>query len=352
MSKRSSGFIQLEWECPQCNGRNPGPEGSCLSCGAPQPDNVEFIAPAERKFVRDQKAIAHAKAGADIYCAFCDTRNPATAEACSQCGADLTVGAKRKSGGEVRQREAVKTVQCQNCEADNPATNKNCTGCGAPLAGANLKSVPPMPKGVGTSQSASKLDKKPKRPWIIGVILFFVICCVGGLFFFVLSPSESIVGTVNDVRWETSVSVQEEREVRHNDERGSAPSDAYDVSCHTESKEVCTEKTIDRGNGYAEVVQDCHTQSDEYCSYSVMEWQTIETLTLDGGDYDPRYAQPSLSSSQRMGNENVNYTVFFNTEKGMLDYTPENLSEYQQFQLGSNWTLSLNRLGGIVSVER
>lgn len=351
MNKQSSGFIQLEWECPQCGGRNPGPEGSCLSCGAPQPDNVEFIAPAERKFVQDEKSLAHAKAGADIYCAFCDTRNPATAEICSQCGAALAEGKKRKAGSEVRQREAVKTVQCQNCEAENPATNQNCLGCGAPLAGASLKSAPPTPKGMSIPNSPSKKDATPKRPWIIGVALLLIICCVGSLIF-LFSPSESVTGTVSDVRWETSVSVQAEQEVRHNDERGNPPSDAYDVSCHTESKDVCTEKTIDRGNGYAEVVQDCRTESAEYCSYSMMEWQTVDTLTLDGNDYDPRYAQPSLSSGQRLGNENVNYSVVFNTEKGMLDYSPNDLNEYSQYQLGSDWTLILNRLGGIISIER
>ncbi len=351
MVKKSSGFIQLEWECPQCNSRNPGPAGSCVSCGAPQPENVEFVAPAERKFVQDEKALKHAKAGADIICGFCDTRNPATAETCSQCGADLGEGEQRKAGGEVRQREAVKSIQCPNCEAENPETNQNCLGCGAPLAGASLKSAPVPLKGMNIPGSASVKDKA-KRPWIIGVILFLIVCCIGGLIFFVLSPSESVAATVRDVRWDTSVRVQEEREVRHNDERGNPPSDAYDVSCHTESEEVCTERTVDQGNGYAEVVQDCHTESDEYCSYSVMEWQTVETLTLDGGDYDPRYAQPSLSSDQRLGDENVDYTVFFDTEKGMLDYSPGDLDEYRQYQLGSNWTLNLNRLGGIVSVER
>jgi len=349
MVKKTSGFIQLEWECPQCGSRNPGPAGSCENCGAPQPDHVEFVAPSERKFVQDEKAVQHAKAGADIYCAFCDTRNPATAETCSQCGADLGEGEKRKAGGEVRQREAAKTIQCHNCEAENPSTDTHCQQCGAPLVGASLKSAPVPPKGV---QSPAKQDKKSKRPWIIGAILFLILCCVGGLIFFVLSPSESVTGTVSDLRWETSVQVEAEREVRHNDERGSAPSDAYDVDCRTESEEVCTEKTIDQGNGYAEVVQDCHTETEQYCSYTALEWQTIETLTLDGNDYSPRYAEPSLSSDERIGNQNVNFSVIFSSEKGLLDYTPDNLSEYQQYQLGSDWTLSLNRLGSIVSVER
>ncbi|MBT3338743.1 MAG: hypothetical protein HN855_05170 [Anaerolineae bacterium] len=349
MSKRSSGFIQLEWECPQCDARNPGPEGSCLSCGAPQPDDVEFVAPAERKFIKDEKMLKHAKAGADIYCAFCETRNAATAETCSQCGAELAEGEKRKAGAEVRQRAAAKMVNCPNCEAENPSSNSTCQECGAPLERQKVASAQFAPKGKAAAPSQK--DAPKKRHWIIGVILLLIACCIGGLFFF-FSPSEDITGTVSDVRWETSISVQEEQEVRHNNERGSAPSGAYDVSCHTESEETCTERTVDQGNGFAEVVQDCTTSSEEYCSYSMLEWQTLETLTLDGSDYNPRYAEPSLATGQRLGGESADYSVNFSTEKGLLEYSPSDLTEYQQFQLGSDWTLSLNRLGNIVSVGR
>jgi hypothetical protein len=80
MQKRSRKFVQLEWECSACHARNPGPEQSCLSCGAPQPDDVEFVLPAEAKVVRDKEMLKRARAGADIYCAFCETRNPATAK--------------------------------------------------------------------------------------------------------------------------------------------------------------------------------------------------------------------------------------------------------------------------------
>ena len=89
-------------------------------------------------------------------------------------------------------------------------------------------------------------------------------------------------GTVTGVHWETYVPVQEIQPVNHSNERGNPPSDAYDVSCHNEDKEVCEEKTIDRGNGYSEKVQDCHTETEQYCSYKTDEWTTIQTYTLDG----------------------------------------------------------------------
>jgi hypothetical protein len=161
-----------------------------------------------------------------------------------------------------------------------------------------------------------------------------------------------VAGTVSDVHWQTSIAVQEQQEVRHDNETGSVPSDAYDVSCHTESEQVCTTELVDQGNGFAEEVESCDTQNEEYCSYTALEWQTIETFTMDGNDYNPSYASPSLSNEQRLGNEDIDYSVNFSTEKGNIDYAPDDLDEYRQFQLGSSWNLNLNRLGTVVSVER
>ena len=350
MAKRSSKFIQLEWECPGCDARNPGPEQSCLSCGAPQPDNVEFVAPADRKFVTDEKSLKRAKAGADIYCAFCETRNLATATDCIQCGADLAEGKRRKAGGEVRQRATEKMVLCPNCDAKNVSSNNTCGECGAPLAREKVASAQLGAERISSAKTKNTPAPK-KRKWIVGAILAFIALCVAGLLF-LLAPSKSVDGTVSQVYWQTSLPLQEEREAQYSNERCSPPSDAYDVSCHTETEEICTEEEVDQGNGFAEVVETCETRSEEYCSYSVLEWQTVETLTLAGNDYDPRYASPSLSADQRLGSESVEYNVTFSAEGEMLDYSPDNLNEYRQFQIGSQWVLKMNRLGGIVSVER
>jgi hypothetical protein len=164
-------------------------------------------------------------------------------------------------------------------------------------------------------------------------------------------PAATVHATVADVQWQTSVPVQEQQEVRHNDEQGSAPSDAYDVSCHTETKQICEQKSIDKGNGYSEVVEECHDQDTQFCSYTVTEWQTVQTYTLDGHDLSPAYADPNLTSDQRTGSASETYSVYFDTDKGPKTYSPGSLSEFQQFEIGSAWTLKLNRVGGILSVE-
>lgn len=159
-------------------------------------------------------------------------------------------------------------------------------------------------------------------------------------------------GTVTDVQWQTSVPVQEIQPVNYSNERGSAPADAYNVSCHTENQEVCEEKTVDQGNGYAEVVKECHTESTQYCDYTMDEWKTIQTYTLDGNDNFPVYENPNLTSDQRTGSPAETLTVIFSTPNGQETYSPGSVNEFQQFQIGSTWTLKMNAMGGVVSVER
>jgi len=183
----------------------------------------------------------------------------------------------------------------------------------------------------------------------IGAVL--VMCCIAVLMLFVF-PSRSVTGTVSGVSWQTSVPVQEVQPVNYSNERGNPPSDAYNVSCRTDSQEVCEDKTIDKGNGYAEVVTECHTVKDQYCSYTVDEWTTIQTYDLNGTDLNPEYSSPNISSDQRLGNSSTQLQVYFSTSDGELTYSPNSVTEFQQYQPGSQWTLKLNAVGSVLSVER
>ncbi len=351
--KESKGFIQLEWVCPNCNVRNPGPVKTCESCGAPQPENVKFQRAAEEKIVTDEKLVQAAKAGADIHCGFCGTRNPATATNCSQCGADLKEGKARQAGQILQAAPAApKIVRCPNCNAENPGTAAKCSQCDAPLPRVAVP-TPATPAQAKTQAAGTPNAQPQKVNWFLfgGIAAFLLVCCVAAFMLFV-RPSKSVQGTVTDVRWQTSVPVQEIQAVNHSNESGSAPSDAYNVSCHDESREVCEEKTIDSGNGFAEVVQECHTESTQYCDYTVDEWNTIQTYTLEGNDLYPVYESPNISSDQRLGSSSETLTVIFSTDNGQETYSPSTESEFQQFQIGSVWTLKLNALGGVLSVER
>jgi hypothetical protein len=360
-TRRSKGFIQLEWVCPNCNSRNPGPKKTCENCGAPQPDNVQFYAPAQAKLIQDENVARAAAAGADIHCGFCGTRNPATATVCSQCGGDLKEGRQRTAGKEMKRQAAPTEVTCTNCGQANPSTRTMCANCGAALPLAASAAPPPAPGGMSFSTPGALTPaapvipaKKPSRaPWLIlgGVLACIAVICVvvGALFIF---PTATVEGTVTNLSWQTSVPIQEVQPVNYSNRPGSPPSDAYNVSCRTESQEVCEEKVVDTGTGYGEVVQECHTESQDYCSYTVDEWTTVRTETLNGNDNFPVYADPFLAGNQRKGPSSEDLNVYFSTSKGQLTYSPGTVSEFQQFSIGSMWTLRLNALGGIVSVER
>jgi len=348
-SKQSKGFIELEWICPNCNSRNRGPDKTCVNCGAAQPEKVQFYAPAEAKLIQDENAKKLANVGPDIHCGFCGTRNPGNATACSQCGGDLKEGRARQTGKEMQREAPVAQVKCTNCGTDNPSTRTMCVQCGAPLPRAGQAQVAQAKPGTAAPGAGSA--KKRAVPWLAigGVVACLVIICIAAIA--LLAPSKSVSATVDSVYWQTSVPVQEVQAVRYNDEAGSPPSDAYDVSCQTDTRQVCVDKTIDRGNGYAEVVTECHDETQESCSYTVDEWTTIETYTLDGSDLSPIYAEPSITVDQRIGNQTVTFTVYFFGDGETYEYHPEDLFEFQQFSIGSSWTLRLNALGVVVSVE-
>lgn len=347
MQRRSKGFVQLEWTCPNCDGRNPGSVKTCQNCGAPQPENVQFQRASDEKIITDEKATQAARAGADIHCGFCGTRNPATATVCSQCGADLKEG-KARQAGQVLGAAATppKLVTCTNCGTENPGTETTCKKCGAPLP----KVERPTP--VQTTVSPALKAKPKKTNWVLigGIGAFLSICCIAILFLFVF-PSKSVQGTVTDVQWQTIVPVQEVQAVNYSNEPGSPPSDAYNLSCRTENEQVCEEKTVDQGNGYAEVVEECYTESQQYCDYTLDEWTTIQTYTLDGSDLYPMYDSPSTTFDQRLGDASEQLTVYFSTPDGQITYSPNSVSEYQQFAIGSTWTIRMNAVGSVISVE-
>jgi hypothetical protein len=244
----------------------------------------------------------------------------------------------------------LKIVKCDNCGTDNPTSNAVCSNCGSPLPKVG---TPAFASPVGASVAATKRAAPKKTNWLLigGILAAVAICCVAIAALFFL-PSQSIQATVVDVRWQTSVPLQEIRAVDYSNEPGSPPSDAYNVSCRDESQEVCEQKTIDKGNGYSEVVEECHTETQQYCSYTVDEWTTIQTYTLDGNDLQPIYEDPSISSSQRLGQESEQLSVTFSTENGeQKTYSPDTVSEFQQFAVGSTWTLKMNALGSVVGVE-
>ncbi len=356
MSKKSVGYVHLQWTCPYCDAKNKGVDKKCVNCAAAQPDDVQFEQKAQEEIITDETIIAKAKAGADVHCAYCGTRNEGGTAVCQQCGADLNEGTKRESGHVVGayRADAAPSVACPYCGSENPADAAVCQNCGAHTSDTNKtqQQQPPSPPA----------QKKQKLPIgiIIGIVLFLIACCG---FLFLSNRTEDEVARVDGVEWKRTINIEALAPVTHNTWEDEIPSNAIRVgTCvskkhHTqssppstgESTEMCgTPYTIDQGSGLGEVVQDCeYIVYAQWCDYTVEEWAFVREMTAGGTDMNPYWPQTNLSTGERNGAQNASYTVHFAADGQSYTYQTTNESEYMQYQVGTEWILKVNTFGSI-----
>ncbi|MEJ2750873.1 MAG: zinc ribbon domain-containing protein, partial [Anaerolineae bacterium] len=341
MTKKSLGYVNLEWTCPFCGTRNPGPNKKCSNCGSPQPEDVQFEQAAQETFIEDEKLIEKAKAGPDIHCPYCGTRNPAGATTCSNCMGDLTDAAVREHGevlGQHRQ-EAQPDVACPYCGTMNPATAVKCANCQA-----NLQ------KPQSPPATAAKPAARPKRRGmsvigIVAIVALIALCIFLASLFF---RTDDVIGRVASVEWTRTIAIEGLVPVEHSDFLEDIPQDAAVGDCHQElhhvqdspapnSQEVCgTPYTVDTGTGVGEVVQDCQYEVyADYCSYTVDEWQQVDVATMTGTDFTPLWPQPQLAGNQRLGEQDEQYEVIFQGDGKQYTYTTSSLDRFTQFTVGS-----------------
>lgn len=355
MTKKSLGYVELEWTCPYCNTRNPGRVKVCSNCGAAQPKDTQFNQAAEDKIITDQEELKLAQVGPDIHCPFCGTRNPGNATTCSNCGGDLTEGEKRETGKVLgaQQTAPAADVLCEYCGTPNPATNFKCSNCGSPLskAGATVKAQPAAKKRSSTFM-------------IIGILLVLLVCGGFGYMMMKGAQTKSTVAAVQDVSWKRSIVVLGLAPATHEAWRDEMPFDASVNSCSerersrssfpsANSEEVCgTPYVVDQGSGFGETVQDCeYIIYDDYCEYTVIELQPVGVVEETGSDLNPFWPQTRLDQGQELGEQTETYRITFIVNGESKVYETENFDEYQRFQLGSKWNLEINGFGKIVRVE-
>jgi len=362
MARKTLGYAELQWACPNCGGINAGLQKTCAQCGAPQPEDVSFEQAQGEELRQDEDIKARVQAGPDIHCPYCEARNRGDAQACSQCGGDLTEGARRKSGqilGAYRDGP-VEEMVCPRCGAENPGTARACSQCGGGLQPSNDLSPQKAEAGAGEASPAAK----PKIPILLAFFLAG-LCILAGVFIFLSLQTDTLAGTVQGVHWQRSIVIEEWEPVEYQDWENQVPAEATIQSCQQELRsvesepqvgavEVCgTPYSIDTGSGVAEVVQDCEYQIyDDYCTYTIFEWVEVDSVTLSGEDFHPQWPDPILSAEQRLGERAERYTVLFETSRGVLDYNLMDYNAFQRFQIGTQWNLEVNALGAVVSVEQ
>jgi hypothetical protein len=351
MAKQTLGYVELEWECPSCHTRNPGAAKTCVQCGAPLPEEVEYKQAAQDKIVSDEAKIAAAKAGADIYCGYCGAPNAATAKICKQCGADLAEGKARASGkvlGAMRQEEAA-PVNCPSCGASNPASAFKCSQCGAPL-----RQAAPAPQPAAPPAGRSKL-----LPFIIAgallLLILIIVLIVQG------SRRSAVIGKVNDVNWRRVIAVEAlvpvvleawEDQIPSGAKVGNCQQAVYSVQDEPASgaREVCgTPYVVDKGSGFGEVQRDCKYEIlADRCQYESQAWRAIAPIVLQGSDLNPAWPAATLQQNQRSTGRSETYAVTFDVDGKTYSYQPANEAEFVQFSPGSQWRLNVNSFGSVV----
>lgn len=356
MARKTVGYVELEWPCPRCQTRNPGPNKFCNGCGAPQPEDVAFEQPLQEKLITDAAGLAAAKAGPDVHCSFCSGRNAAGAKFCGSCGADLSSAKARDKGRVIGAHRSapVPDVACPACGALNPAESRQCRQCGAPLPGAAPATARPTPP-----------SKPLRRGALIALAVVGGLCLLGGLILMLLAGrTEDRVAQVQSVAWERRVEVLGLAAIEREDWADVIPSDAEVGACRQElrqtvdspqpgSVEVCgTPYTLDSGSGFGEVVQDCvYEVYDDYCEYSVLDWTVIDTAVLRGSDLRPIWPAPSITGQERMGDQSQSFQVTLAGDGETYTYTPDSESEFSRFAPGSRWVVAVNSFGSVVGVE-
>ena len=339
MARKTLGFIPLIWECPYCETQNPGPIKTCTSCGAPQPDDVEFLRVDEEKFnfIKDEALIRMAKAGPDIHCPYCGTRNPAGAELCSNCGGEINIKGKvvRDTG------EQVRTVTESKLEPqETPPANPSITPVSTPK---------------------KRIGRPIKILGALGILAVLAACII---LIMMLFKTDSIEATVIGGSWERSVAIEAFRLVEDSGWWDEIPDSAEIQSCsqryrytsedpQPNATEVCSDPVVeDTGTGIGEVVQECvYEVYDDYCEYTYMNWVVESNVVERGQDWNPVWPEPNLTSDQRIGITNEEYTIVFTGDGERYTYTTSDAGTYMMAQPGTLWELSVNQLGGIQSIE-
>jgi ribosomal protein L40E len=359
MAKKTKGYVELYWRCANCGSENLGSNRFCTSCGNPQPQNVDFHQGSKQQLLKDAEKLKQAKAGADIYCGFCGTRNPATASKCSQCGSDLRQGAKRGSAGRVVgafSEGDAETIKCANCGTLNPGARLKCQNCGA-----SLKHGEPRKQEKAAAPAAAPLNRTALA---IGAAMVLVLCVA---IYFLFIRTQEVTGVVVAANWQRSVAIEAYGPVELEAWRDEVPVSASNVSCSEQVssveseqptsghyEEVCgTPYNVETGGGYAEVVQDCEYHLyEDYCTYTVNAWTPVSTAELQGVGLSPDWPDPALASNQRLGDQAGTYECIFESGGENYVYSTDSFAEFQLCELGSTLKLTINGAGAVVQIEQ
>ncbi len=356
MTEKELGYVELEWTCKHCGTINPGMKRVCTNCGAPISQDDKFELPDQQELITDKEKLDEAKKGPAIHCPYCNVLNPAGTKLCIQCGGDIQAGLARHAGEVLGAYETapVPDKPCPFCNQPVKANAQRCPHCGGNLVETTQPTATP-----------TAVSKKNPIWLIIGGIALGLLCLASLIAFIVMnSRTSDVTASVSGMQWQLSIDILEKLPVQKSAWSVDVPSQAQDVSCQDEYKEtsnipapkateVCgTPYTIDVGSGAGKVVQDCEYRVyASYCDFTVLDWTVVNTAIAKGNDNNPQWPLTSLQAGQQQGDRHEAYQVTFDADGQTYSYSPVDSSEFIQFDLGSQWILSINTFGDIKDIH-
>jgi hypothetical protein len=360
MSSRKR-IIEGTWTCSSCDTAGiPGSEKVCSVCGNPRNDEeAKFDFGSETASgasalasVTDDSKLQLAAAGADWYCANCDTSNRGDAERCGECG------------------------------TSDPA--------------ARLAKKPEKPAATPPVAPAPAPKKRGLTGCLLLLVLGMVFVCAGGICYFGFRK-QALDGSITGVHWERSVELERFTPVTRQDWKREIPSmlstlpkagagerigadrvrdcrpkEKKPAGCEkVKKKEQCgTEEKCrkkDLGNGFAEEtcedvpkycevdVEECHDAViEEWCTYDSYEWRSLEKQATKGSDNAPKWPVTSPTGPLDRTVKAGKYFVTVKYTDGGEPKTGEQNVEETVFSLmppGTAVIVEVSALGGLDGVR-
>ena len=357
MTEKELGYVELEWTCKHCGTINPGMKRVCTNCGAPIAQDDKFELPDQQELITDKEKLEEAKKGPAIQCPYCNVLNPAGTKLCIQCGGDIEAGLARQAGEVLGAYETapVPDKPCPFCNQPVKANAQRCPNCGGNLLESTQLAATP-----------AAVSKKNTILLIIGGIALGVLCLASVIAFIVMSNrTNDVTASVSGMQWQLSIDILEKQPVQKSAWNEDVPAQAQDVACQDEYKEtsdipapnsteVCgTPYTIDVGSGAGKVVQDCEYRIyASKCNFTILDWIVVNTAVAQGRDNSPQWPLPNFLAGQQEGNRHEAYQVTFDADGQTYSYTPVDIAEFSQYDIGSQWILGINTFGDIKDIRR
>lgn len=397
--------IEMLWDCPIGHKRQLGRNTKCTECGRPKTEEDEYYMPDEGAYapeVTDKEMLADALAGPNWTCKFCGCHERRNDDECANCGVP-----QKDGDSEVWERD-----QKQRFDAINPPPMEDSpppSEYSVPvrpkrqwrrlgkyiggalgttlLCGTIVYACVPHPEKARVQSVSWSRTIDVARESVVREQGF--------------SPSGDAFNVANEgMKYHHT----DHRIVGHHTEwtteRYQSGQDCTPIprvcrdipkTCTTTPRTCRKSNCRSNKNGYATCDESCsggntvcsgggqscsgggqsctprystrqvpHTVNDyqdfpifaPYYSWDAWRWSRNRTAAASGTDLEVKWPDPQLSLHEREAGRSESFRVVFSGKEGKArEWTPKDEGDFRRFAIDSKWTLEVDRLGVIHSVN-